>query len=64
VSAAERAAWLAYAPLLALLPIDRWSLADRRALARLIRAKAEVSEIDYARRFNEHTTLQRALAAY
>jgi hypothetical protein len=64
LSAAERAAWLAYAPLLALLPIDRWSLADRRALARLIRAKAEVSEIDYARRFNEHTTLQRALAAY
>jgi hypothetical protein len=62
--AAERAAWLAYAPLLALLPIDRWSRADRRALARLIHAKAEASEINYALRFNEHTTLQRALSAY
>lgn len=61
--AGERAAWLAYAPLLVLLPLERWTVADRRAIARLISAKAASSERDYAVRFSEHMKLQRALSS-
>jgi len=59
----ERAAWEAFGPLVALLPLERWSSAERQALAQLIRAKGAPSEREYVQRFGEHAALQRALAA-
>jgi hypothetical protein len=59
----ERAAWEAFGPLVALLPLERWSAAERRALALLIGAKGAPSEREYVRRFGEHAALQRALLA-
>jgi len=50
-------------PLVALLPLERWSSAERRALALLIRAKGAPSEREYVRRFGQHEKLQRALLA-
>jgi hypothetical protein len=62
-SASERAAWNSFGPLLALLPIERWSATDRQALALLIRAKGAPSEREYVLRFGAHAALQRALFA-
>jgi hypothetical protein len=62
-SATERAAWEPLSPLVALLPLERWSAAERRALALLIRAKGAPSEREYVRRFGQHEKLQRALLA-
>jgi hypothetical protein len=59
----ERAAWEAFGPLVALLPLERWSSAERKALAQLIRAKGAPSEREYVQRFSAHAALQRALAA-
>jgi len=59
----ERLAWERWSPLVAFaLPgASRWSLADRRALARVIRAKGGPDEREFIARFAAHAKLQRAL---
>jgi hypothetical protein len=62
-SAAERAAFTRWAPVVVLLPgLSRWSPAERRALLAVIRAKGGVRESDFVRRFDAHRKLRRALA--
>jgi hypothetical protein len=57
----EKRAWSHWAPLVALLPLERWRATDRVELVRLIRAKAAPSERDYVARFAAHERLQRDL---
>ncbi len=59
----ERAAWVALAPLLAALPMESWTAAERAALVPLVRAKGARAERDYARLTAMHTRLQESLAA-
>ena len=58
----ERRAWTAWAPVLSMLPLDRWSAAERAQLVRLVRAKAAASERDYVLGFAALPSLARALA--
>jgi hypothetical protein len=62
-SAGERLAWERWSPLVAFaLPgVSRWSPADRRALAKVIRAKGGRDESEFIARFAAHPRLQRAL---
>ena len=62
-SAGERLAWQRWSPLVvfALPGVSRWSLADRRALALVIRGKGGRDEGDYLARFAAHPKLERAL---
>ncbi len=62
-SAGERLAWRRWSPLVvfALPGVARWSQADRRALARVIRAKGGRDEAEYIARFAAHPKLARAL---
>jgi hypothetical protein len=60
-SAEEKGAWVQWAPIVALLPLERWRPAECAALAELIRAKAAASERDYVTRFAAHERLQRDL---
>ena len=62
-TAGERLAWERWSPLVAFaLPgVSRWSLAERRALARVIRAKGGRDESDFIARFAAHPKLERAL---
>jgi len=62
-SAGERLAWQRWSPLvvLALPRVSRWSLADRRALARVIRAKGGRDESEFIARFAAHPKLAHAL---
>ena len=47
---------------LALIPdLVRWSVAERRALVQVIRAKASADELDYLRRLQRHKRLRRAI---
>jgi hypothetical protein len=58
----ERLAWERWSPLVATLPgVSRWSRADRRALAAVVRAKGARSESEFLRRFAAHRRLRRAL---
>ncbi|MFQ5843741.1 MAG: hypothetical protein ACE5JG_02010, partial [Planctomycetota bacterium] len=58
----ERLAWERWGPLVLALPgVARWSAADRRALARVVRAKGGRRESDYALLLNRHTRLRRAI---
>ena len=51
------------APLVLLLPgLGRWSAAERRALAAVIRAKGGRRESEFVRRFDAHSKLRYALA--
>ena len=60
--AAERRAWERWGPLLALLPhLERWNAANRRALVRVVRAKAGRRETDFVRLFDGHRPLRQAL---
>lgn len=61
-SADERRAWAALCPLIAMLPVAKWSDAQRIALVALVRAKAEPSERRYAQLLASHTALQTALS--
>ncbi len=61
-SPAERRAWDALCPVIAMLRVGEWSRAERHALVELVSAKAAVSERGYAQRFARHTRLQSALA--
>ena len=62
-SAGERLAWRRWSPVLvyALPGVSRWSPADRRALARVIRAKGGRDEAEFLARFAAHPKLERAL---
>jgi hypothetical protein len=62
-SAGERLAWQRWSPLVvfALPGVARWSLAERRALARVIRAKGGRDENEFIARFAAHPKLERAL---
>ncbi len=62
LSPAERLAWRRWAPLVAVLPgLDRWSLRDRKALARVVIAKGGRRESDYVRAFDAHPRLRAAI---
>ena len=62
-SAGERLAWQRWSPLVvfALPGVTRWSLAERRALARVIRSKGGRDESEFVARFAAHPKLERAL---
>ena len=62
-SAGERLAWQRWSPVVvfALPGVSRWSLAERRALARVIRAKGGRDESGFIARFAAHPKLERAL---
>ena len=62
-SAGERLAWQRWSPLVAfaLKGVSRWSPAERRALARVIRAKGGRDEAEFLARFAAHPKLERAL---
>jgi len=47
--------------MLALSGLSRWSAAERRALARVVRAKGGRRESDFARLFDAHPRLTTAL---
>lgn len=58
----ERVAWRRWSPFLLALPgLSRWRAADRRALARVLRAKGGRRESDFARLFDAHPRLNAAL---
>jgi len=60
----ERAAFADFALILALIPdLARWSAAERRALVRLLRAKAGADELVYLRLLQRHARLRRAIIA-
>ena len=64
VQRGERLAWERWGPLVLLLRgVERWPVADRRALAAVVRAKGGRRESDYLRRFDAHARLRRALLA-
>ncbi len=61
-SVGERLWWERWSPLVLALPgVQRWSAAEKRALARVIRAKGSRRESDYVRLFNRHPRLWRSL---
>jgi hypothetical protein len=63
-SPGERLAFARWAPLVTILPgLARWSVADRRALVPVIRAKGGVRESDFVRLFDAHRPLRRAILA-
>jgi hypothetical protein len=58
----ERLAWERWSPLVLILPgIERWSAAERRALAEVVRAKGGRRESEFSRLFDRHRRLRRAL---
>jgi hypothetical protein len=58
----ERLAWRRWSPLMLALPgVERWLQPEKRALARIARAKGGRSESDYVRHFDAHRKLRRAL---
>jgi hypothetical protein len=58
----ERAAWRRWSPFVLALPgVSRWPAADRRALARIVRAKGGRRESDFAALVDAHPRLSRAL---
>jgi hypothetical protein len=60
----ERLVWERWGPLVLALPgVERWSRADRQALARIVRAKGGRRESAFLPLFNRHRRLQRALLA-
>jgi hypothetical protein len=60
----ERLAWLRWSPLALVLPgVARWSAAERKALAGVMRAKGGASEIEFVARFDRHRRLREAILA-
>jgi hypothetical protein len=58
----ERLLWERWSPLIMALPgIERWKPEQRRALARIVRAKGGRRESDYVALFNRHRQLRQAL---
>ncbi len=62
LSRGERIAWDRWSPLVLALPgVERWSGAEKRALAAVVRAKGGRRESDYVRLFDRHSKLRRAI---
>jgi hypothetical protein len=62
-SEGERLAFRRWAPLVAILPgLERWTAAERRGLAAVIRAKGGRRESDFVHLFDAHRKLRRAVA--
>jgi len=62
-NAGEQLAWKRWSPLILILPgIERWSAAEKKALAEVVRAKGGVRESDFVLRFDRHRKLRRAVA--
>ena len=62
LDAGERLAWRRWAPLVASLPgVSRWTPAERRELAAIVRAKGRRQELEFLLRFAAHPKLARAL---
>jgi hypothetical protein len=62
LGAGERLAWRRWAPLVASLPgVARWSVAQRRELAAIVRAKGRRQELEFLLRFAAHPKLAKAL---
>jgi hypothetical protein len=63
-SASERDWWARWAPLLDAIPaLALWPPPARRAVLRIVRAKAQESELDYVRRYDTHPLLPAAVLA-
>lgn len=61
-TAAEQLAWQRWAPIVASTPgLSRWSAAERRALADIVRAKGARHETAFVEQFARHPKLARAL---
>ncbi|MFI5372542.1 MAG: hypothetical protein ACHQ52_13370 [Candidatus Eisenbacteria bacterium] len=59
----ERTAWERWAPVVLVLPgLERWSTAERRAAAEVIRLKGSRRESDFVLAFDAHRKLRGALA--
>jgi hypothetical protein len=62
-SAGERLAFRRWAPLVTILPkVARWTPAEKRGLAAVIRAKGGRHESDFVRLFDAHRKLRRSIA--
>jgi hypothetical protein len=60
--AGEKLAWERWAPVVLLLPgVERWTRAEKKALAAVIRAKGGRSESAFVARFDAHRRLRAAL---
>ncbi|MHC4846895.1 MAG: hypothetical protein ACYTEG_00395 [Planctomycetota bacterium] len=58
----EKLAWERWAPMVDALPgVDKWSKAEKRALAKIMRAKGGRSEAKFVELFDRHTKLRAAL---
>jgi hypothetical protein len=58
----ERDAWRRWSPFVLAVPgLSRWSAAERRALARVVRAKGGRRESDFVQLFDAHSRLTSAL---
>ncbi len=58
----ERLAWARWSPLILSLPgIERWSPANKRALARVVRAKGARRESEFVALFDAHRLLRRTI---
>lgn len=55
--------WERWAPVVALLPVHRWTEPERTALREVVLAKGGRRESDYVTRFDAHPALGRALAS-
>ena len=63
-ASAERLAFRRWAPLVSILPgVARWTPAEKRTLAAVIRAKGGRRESDFVRLFDAHRKLRRAVAS-
>jgi hypothetical protein len=63
-TADERLAWDRWAPLVVSIGgLGRWSAAEKRALARIVRAKGGRRESDYVALYAAHRRLERDLLA-
>lgn len=61
-SPGEKLAWERWSPLILAMPgIRRWSLANRRALVKIVRAKGGKRESDFVLLFDKHQPLRRAI---
>jgi hypothetical protein len=61
-TAGERLAWERWSPLILALPgVERWTREEKRALAKVARAKGGLRESDYVRLFDAHRKLRQAL---
>jgi len=64
-SADEQLMWHRLSPVIAAVAdVARWPVADRVALADVVRAKGDVHEANYLKLFDAHTRLRRAIAAF